>query len=112
MPDVVATFLIRFQNEIWMAFLGLVGGSVRVAIGMSNGEKMPPALVFATLTSGAVLAGTSGQLFSSWLGLGTAASNFCSFIVGVIGMKVVVKVMEMDISPMLSQLFSTKREGE
>ena len=103
MPDWLFDFLTRNANEIWMAFLGVLGGSVRVAIGISKGEKMPPAQIFAIIVTGAVLAGTSANLFTGWLGMGPEATSFCSFIVGIMGMNIVRHAMEMDVGTLFSK---------
>ncbi|QCL83918.1 hypothetical protein CFBP5875_04700 [Agrobacterium pusense] len=103
MPDEVATFLIRFQNEIWAACLGVLGGSVRVAVGIADRERMPTAQVFAILVTGGVLAGTSGTMFTKWLGMGPEATSFCSFIVGIMGMNIVKHAIAMDVGSFLNR---------
>lgn len=108
MSDEVAAFLIRFQNEIWMVFLGVLGGSVRIATGMTNGEKMPPAQVFAILVTGGVLAMTSAKMFASWLNMGPEATGLCSFIVGISGMNIIKHVMEADVGSILLSKFKPK----
>ncbi|NEJ15523.1 hypothetical protein ELG77_09050 [Rhizobium leguminosarum] len=105
MPDNVFLFLIHYANEIWMAFLGMVGGSVRIAVGVSKGENMPPSQMFAILVTGAVLAGTSSKLFTGWLGLGPEATSFCSFIVGIMGMNIVTHAIDTDL---VSTIFKKK----
>lgn len=93
MPEYIAVLLMKFQNEIWMAFLGFMGGCVRLAIGHSNGERMPPTTIFATLVTGGILAATSNAMFAGYLGLGAGSASFCSFFAGIMGMKLVNQAM-------------------
>jgi len=103
MPELVTHLLIKFQNEFWMAFLGFMGGSVRLAIGASNGEKMPPSIIFATLVTGGVLAATSNAIFAGMLGLGAGSASFCSFFAGIMGMKLVNQAMAYELPSLFSR---------
>lgn len=105
MPSEVAAFLIHYSNELWMAFLGVLGGTVRVAVG---DEKMSAGKIFAVLVTGGVLAGTSGPLFTSWMGMGPEATSFCSFIVGIMGMNIVKHAIDMEVGGLFSKQ-KTKR---
>lgn len=86
-----------------MAFLGVVGGSVRVAVGLVGRERMPPAQIFAILVTGCALAGTSGQIFTKWIGLGPEATSLCSFLVGIMGMNIVKHAIDMDVASFLNR---------
>lgn len=103
MPEHVYEILTRYANEIWACLLGVLGGSVRVAVGFSEGEKMPPPRIFAILVTGAVLAGTSSKLFAGLMGLGTEATSFCSFIVGIMGMNIVNHAIETDVGSLFKK---------
>lgn len=83
----------KFQNEVWMGFLGFMGACVRVAMGYYNDERMEASLIFATVATGSILAGTSHNLLVAELGLGGGSAAACSFIIGIMGMKVVTQVM-------------------
>ncbi len=108
MPDYVFYLLTHYANEVWMAFLGVLGGSVRIATGISSGEKMPPAQIFATLVTGGVLSVTSAKMFASWIGMGPEATNFCGFIVGIMGMNIVTHIIEADVAGALLSKFKLK----
>lgn len=108
MPDIVFLYLTHYANEIWMTFLGILGGSVRIAVGVSRGESMPPSRMFAIIVTGGVVAGTSAKLFTGWLGLGPEATSFCSFIAGIMGMNIVNRAMEADIGGFIFKALGVK----
>lgn len=98
MPDFIHSLLSTYADSIWMAFLGFCGSLVRVALGMANGENMPPSMIVATTLTGTILAGTSNTILSGYIGVQPGASGLCSFIIGIIGMKIVAQIMAADIN--------------
>jgi len=79
------------------ALTGFCGALVHVAVGMHRRENLSPSLIFATLLTGTILAATGSTVCVELAGMPPASGGGVSFLIGVVGMKVVVKVLDGDI---------------
>lgn len=99
-------------NDIWSTVVGFLGSCVRVAIGIAAGEPMPPATIFATVTTGTVLCVTSSKALTAILHLPSDCANAVGFILAIMAMKFVKWLMDQDMASILSFLTRGLLGGE
>lgn len=88
MPDDLTNLLMAYRDTLWLAFMGLMGAVVRLALGVDHGTPLTPSLVVATLLSGTVFASVGSSFISALVSLPAGATGFSGFVCGLVGVAV------------------------
>lgn len=101
MPDALTNFLYEWRDSIWLALLGFAGATTNLLLYFAAGKPLNWWLVAATLLSGAILAMTGSAIIGTLAGIDIklgGTMGLCAYITGMLGIKVAMKVIAMEIS--------------
>lgn len=103
--------LVGYHSQVLkLLAVGLLGSSVRVALGMAAGEPLSPAVIFSTVTTGTFLCTTVSVALTQEFKIDPVWTIPIGFVIAIQGMKIVKIIMELDwkalIEPLVQAVFA------